>query len=371
MQVGNWPVQFHLPCNPLMEEALREAQAVDLEGVPLRVVRQDYLGLLALLVVRGRDFTRILSLMESGSVNLGAFKLKKSRSPQGAADAPKEAIHPPRTVLPQPLLALTIVRYELVHLIPESIRVVALVPTAAGQTNACSVLKTEGVTHMKNGVKVIVQAVVYPLIILALVMAVAGRLSYWQGWVYAASNVLSLAANLLVLRNRPDLVAERLSPGEGIKWWDKVYFAVTTPLYLAAIAIAALDIGRFSWEPALPLWAYVPACIVYAVGQGIHLWAKGTNRWFATVVRIQKDRGQVVCEAGPYRYVRHPGYVGGILFSVATPLMLGSLLAVIPQAIAAGLLVVRTYLEDRTLQRELPGYSAYAGRVRYRLLPPW
>ncbi len=223
----------------------------------------------------------------------------------------------------------------------------------------------------KDETRVIVRAVAYPVIILAIVMVAAGRLSYWQGWVFGVSNVLSLAANLLILRGRPDLVAERLSPGEGMKWWDKVYFAITTPLYFTALLLAALDIGRFSWEPALPLWAYLSACVVYVAGQGIHLWAKGTNRWFATVVRIQRDRGQAVCEAGPYRYVRHPGYVGGILFMITTPLILGSLLAVVPQAIAAGLLVVRTFLEDRTLQRELPGYAAYAGRVRYRLLPPW
>ena len=223
----------------------------------------------------------------------------------------------------------------------------------------------------RTGVQVTIRAIVFPLIILAIVMAAAGSVSYWQGWVYGATNVLSLVANLLILRRRPDLAEERLAPGEGTKLWDKVYFAITTPLYFIAITIAALDIGRFSWEPALPLWAYLLACAMYAVGQGIHLWAKGTNRWFATVVRIQTDRGQEVCDRGPYRFVRHPGYVGGILFMIATPLVLGSLLAVIPQGIAAGLLIVRTYLEDRTLQKELPGYAEYAARVRYRLLPPW
>ena len=224
---------------------------------------------------------------------------------------------------------------------------------------------------MKTGIKVVVRAIAFPLFILAIVMVAAGRISYWQGWVYGASNVLSLVANLLILRKQPDLVEERLSPGEGTKWWDKMYFAITTPLYFIALVVAALDIGRYSWEPALPVWAYLLSCTFYVIGQGIHLWAKGTNRWFATVVRIQKDRGQTVCDSGPYRFVRHPGYVGGILFMIATPLLLGSLLAVIPQGIAAAFLVVRTYLEDRTLRKELPGYAEYARRVRYRLLPPW
>lgn len=224
---------------------------------------------------------------------------------------------------------------------------------------------------MKTGIKVVVRAIAFPLFILAIVMVAAGRISYWQGWVYGASNVLSLVANLLILREQPDLVEERLSPGEGTKWWDKMYFAITTPLYFIALVVAALDIGRYSWEPALPVWAYLLSCTFYVIGQGIHLWAKGTNRWFATVVRIQKDRGQTVCDSGPYRFVRHPGYVGGILFMIATPLLLGSLLAVIPQGIAAAFLVVRTYLEDKTLRKELPGYAEYARRVRYRLLPPW
>jgi protein-S-isoprenylcysteine O-methyltransferase Ste14 len=193
-------------------------------------------------------------------------------------------------------------------------------------------------------------------------MIAAGRVSYWQGWVYCASNVFSLVANVMVLRNRPDLIAERLSPGKGMKWWDKVYVAATTPLYFGSIVTAALDIGRFSWEPALPLWACGASCVLYAIGQSIHLWAKATNRWFATVVRIQKDRGQMVCDSGPYRFVRHPGYLGGILFMIATPLILGSLLAVIPQAVAAGLLVVRTSLKGQDP-------SARAARVR-RLRTP-
>jgi protein-S-isoprenylcysteine O-methyltransferase Ste14 len=91
--------------------------------------------------------------------------------------------------------------------------------------------------------------------------------------------------------------------------------------------------------------------------------------FFSSVVRIQLDRGQTVCTDGPYRYVRHPGYVGGILFGLATPLILGSLWALIPQGLAALLLVWRTAREDRTLQAELPGYEQFMQQTRYRLLP--
>ena len=100
-----------------------------------------------------------------------------------------------------------------------------------------------------------------------------------------------------------------------------------------------------------------------------HLWAKQVNRYFSSVVRIQADRGQTVCRDGSYRYLRHPGYVGGLLYMLAGTLVLGSLWALALQLLACVLLVARTALEDRALQQELSGYAAYAQKVKYRLLP--
>ena len=93
------------------------------------------------------------------------------------------------------------------------------------------------------------------------------------------------------------------------------------------------------------------------------------NAYFSTAVRIQTDRGHTVCRTGPYRYVRHPGYLGFILQSIAVPILLGSLWALVPGIVAAALMVVRTALEDRTLQAELLGYQQYSREVRYRLIP--
>ena len=93
------------------------------------------------------------------------------------------------------------------------------------------------------------------------------------------------------------------------------------------------------------------------------------NAYFLTAVRIQSDRGHEVCQSGPYHIVRHPGYLGFILQSVATPLTLGSLWSLIPGIAAAVLMVVRTILEDHFLQTRLPGYGEYAKEVRYRLVP--
>jgi protein-S-isoprenylcysteine O-methyltransferase Ste14 len=86
-------------------------------------------------------------------------------------------------------------------------------------------------------------------------------------------------------------------------------------------------------------------------------------------VRIQADRGHVVCDSGPYRIVRHPGYAGNILPLLGIVLALGSLWTLIPAAVALVIAVIRTALEDRTLQEELPGYQEYTRRVRYRLFP--
>jgi protein-S-isoprenylcysteine O-methyltransferase Ste14 len=76
-----------------------------------------------------------------------------------------------------------------------------------------------------------------------------------------------------------------------------------------------------------------------------------------------------VATGGPYRIVRHPGYVGAILYTLAMPVLLGSVWALIPAGMSAAVFIVRTHLEDRTLHDELPGYREFAGQTRYRLLP--
>jgi len=223
----------------------------------------------------------------------------------------------------------------------------------------------------KRGVmaQLVLRGLIAPVIIVVLLLLSAGRMDYWQGWVFMGLNMALLLVNLWAMRQNPELVQERLKPGEGMKGWDKLYFALTTTLYLALLVVAGLDVGRFGWTGDLPWGVYVVAVAVYLVGQAIFIWAKQVNRYFSSVVRIQADRGQAVCRDGPYRYVRHPGYVGGLLYMLAGSLVLGSLWALGLQALACVLLVVRTALEDRALQQELPGYAAYAQQVKYRLLP--
>ena len=98
-------------------------------------------------------------------------------------------------------------------------------------------------------------------------------------------------------------------------------------------------------------------------------WALIENRFFSTFVRIQKERGHEVCDSGPYRIVRHPGYAGNLLALPGIVLALGSVWTLIPVVIAITIAVMRTELEDKTLQEELKGYKEYVQRVRYRLIP--
>ena len=132
--------------------------------------------------------------------------------------------------------------------------------------------------------------------------------------------------------------------------------------------MAALDV-RAHWPPTVPVWWSVAAFAVCGMGLLFTFWAMLTNRFFSATVRIQEERGHVVIDFGPYGYVRHPGYTGALAFSLASPVALGSWLAVIPAAFLALVLAVRTALEDRTLRAELKGYEEYASRVRSRLVP--
>jgi protein-S-isoprenylcysteine O-methyltransferase Ste14 len=203
----------------------------------------------------------------------------------------------------------------------------------------------------------------------AIIFLAAGRFDYWQGWVFLGLTAASLLTTIVTLRNNPGLVSERTRPGGRMKWWDKGYYMLSTPLWFAAIIVASLDAGRNQWSGELPGILLLSAIVAYAAGQGLYLWAKAVNPFFSSVARIQAERGQTVCREGPYRFCRHPGYLGGILFGLATPLALGSYWAFIPQAAAVILLLLRTFLEDRMLKKDLLWYEEYAKTVRFRLVP--
>jgi len=176
------------------------------------------------------------------------------------------------------------------------------------------VVKVEG--------KLLLKSISVLALIIAITFIGAGRLDYWQGWVYNGLNIILLLLSYFLLP--PELIKERLKPEEGMKRWDKIYYIVSTPVFFAILIISVLDGGRFGWEPRIPIFVVIFGIVVYIIGQIIILWAKKVNKFFSSVVRIQKDRDQTVCKNGPYRFVRHPGYMGGLFYTVVTPFILGS-----------------------------------------------
>ena len=215
----------------------------------------------------------------------------------------------------------------------------------------------------------LLQLVVFILIQAALLFGASGRLNWRAAWAYLAIYVGMIAVNaVLILPRDPELIAERSQIKEDAKGWDKALSLVYAVCGLGILAVAGLD-ERFGWSPQIALWMQVAAGVFTALGYGLFGWAMASNKFFSTVVRIQRDRGHTVVTGGPYQFVRHPGYVGGIISACATALMLGSWWAFVPAGLLVCVVVVRTALEDRTLQAELEGYKDYAGQVRYRLLP--
>ncbi len=222
---------------------------------------------------------------------------------------------------------------------------------------------------VKPKIKIWIRSILGIAVMAALIFVSSGRLDYWQGWVYSGVNMAIVGLTAWFLRNAPELVAERLNPGKGTKIWDKGYFLLSTPFYFAAVILAGIDAGRRHWSPHPAAVIYILFLAVYIAGQGLFLWAKKVNPFFSSVARIQTERGQTVCREGPYRFCRHPGYLGGLLFGLATPLVLGSYWALIPQALATVFLVARTCLEDRMLKKELLWYTEYTKAVRFKLVP--
>ena len=215
-----------------------------------------------------------------------------------------------------------------------------------------------------------ISAVAISFVLLAVILFLAaGRLNWTWAWVYLGICLVSVLINApIMLRTSPEMVAER---GElkMTKTWDKVVSGLCAlAMYVALPLVAGLDV-RFGWTRDLGVAWHVAGAVMLAVGLELSSWAMIANAYFSTAVRIQSDRGHTVCTTGPYRFVRHPGYVGFILECIAAPFLLGSLWALIPAVTAAVLIVVRTSLEDRTLQAGLPGYQDYVRQVRYRLIP--
>lgn len=217
--------------------------------------------------------------------------------------------------------------------------------------------------------KRVVAVFVIILVMDLLLFVPASTLAWPAAWILSGLYAIFLLAYVVWgTIKTPDLLKERSQVAENVKTWDKVLMAVYTVLLLATPVLAGLDVGR-AQRPPVPMALQVLGLVVLVLSGGLIFWTILTNAYLGRMVRIQEDRGHQVVTGGPYRYVRHPMYVGIILLFPCMTLFLGSWWALAPASLIATLMVIRTALEDRTLRAELPGYAEYAQGVRYRLLP--
>ena len=205
-----------------------------------------------------------------------------------------------------------------------------------------------------------------------IIFLAAGSIRWVWGWALLAVLAAVLPGQVIVLVPiNPDLLAERQEGfrPEGTKRWDRWLTMSAASLGTVVMwVIAGLEV-RLRWTAGMALPAHIAGVAVTLLGYALFLWAMASNAFFAEGVRIQRERGHTVATGGPYRFVRHPGYVGAILGIAGGPFLLGSWWALAPAALSLAGYVIRTALEDRTMLEELPGYGEYAERTRYRIVP--
>ena len=211
--------------------------------------------------------------------------------------------------------------------------------------------------------------VIIGLLLGILLFAGAGTTDWFRGWLFIALLVVTFSVNLVVMIiKNPVLLRERWKRRKDTKDFDKVFGVIYLVSVLVMLVLAGADAVRYQWSSMAASLVY-PGAALHFAGIIPVQWSLVANPHLETTVRIQTDRGHKVISRGPYRYVRHPMYVGVILMFFGWPLILGSWVALGISCFIVCLLCVRTHFEDRTLRSELPGYTEFCRKTRYRLVP--
>jgi protein-S-isoprenylcysteine O-methyltransferase Ste14 len=197
----------------------------------------------------------------------------------------------------------------------------------------------------------------------------AGTFRWPEAWIYLGLFILyGIAIGSWMKKHDPTLFQERAKIKIPKRGWDKIIGIGLGLFYLPVFIIPGFDAVRFRWSD-VPVPIKIPGFILFVVSVAWSARVAQENTYLSRIVEIQKDRGHKVITTGPYRVVRHPMYLGSIVFLISIPLALGSLYALIPSALCMVLLIIRTHLEDKTLHAELEGYPEYAQKTRFRLFP--
>lgn len=200
----------------------------------------------------------------------------------------------------------------------------------------------------------------------------AGDFGWWQAWGYSVLFFLAgIVGRILAEKRHPGILVERINAEKSMnaKPWDKVLSPLMAiSLSFPLLIVSGLD-HRYGWSPEFSTWLNILGLLIVALGYAFSVWAFVENNFFSSTVHIQTQRGHSVCDTGPYKIVRHPGYAGNLFALVGIIIALDSLWTVIPVLIAIIIAIIRTSLEDRTLQEELKGYKEYGQKIHYRLIP--
>lgn len=211
----------------------------------------------------------------------------------------------------------------------------------------------------------LVRWLLFVAVLVAFALGIAGRADLPMLNAFVATCAALMLAGFLVMS--PELGRARLRRGQTGE--DPVRLLWIRVLFLGLFVCALLDIGRLHWSDRVPRAVSFGALAVFALASAWELWAMSVNRFFLPVIRLQTDRGHRVVDAGPYAIVRHPGYAGMALLGPSCALALGSWWALAPGAVLTALFIARAAHEDRFLAGHLDGYTDYASRVRFRLVP--
>jgi protein-S-isoprenylcysteine O-methyltransferase Ste14 len=217
----------------------------------------------------------------------------------------------------------------------------------------------------------LVRSLVWSVIIVAALFIPAGTLDWPGGWIFVGEFVVvSGVITAWLARHDPGLLKERMGGAyqKGQTFADKLFITAMIQVWFGWLILMALDAKR--WHTStMPNALVAFGAVLIPLGFYIVWLTFRENSFAAPVIKIQQERGQKVIDTGLYAAIRHPMYAGAILFMLGMPLLLGSWLGFAALPAIVMLLIVRIFIEENALREGLPGYDAYAARVRYRLVP--
>jgi len=222
----------------------------------------------------------------------------------------------------------------------------------------------------RSGIRSIIVQTISLFIGLAVLFISAGTLAWINAWIYVGmASIYWVISTVVLARVNPEMLNARGSVvKEGTKGFERIWIVIYPTLTFVNLVVMGFDAVRFQWS-SMPFWLAILGIIILIPACVIGTWSMAVNKFFEWTARIQDDRQQYVCTTGPYKIIRHPGYAGAIVSILAYPFILGSWWGLVLSGILTIMIIIRTKLEDRMLQKELPDYTDYAKQVKYRLIP--